>query len=149
MDFILIGVGVVTLVLLIVLIVSYRKDPPAPEPQKVVNPNIECCGAHEICEAETLLTLTDQIIYYNDEELDIYRGTAADDYSQEAIEEFRDVLLTLQLHEVAGWLKSIQLRQIELPTCIREEALMIMNDFREARIKNRNSKIEKTQKDGE
>ncbi|SMO59703.1 hypothetical protein SAMN06265379_103206 [Saccharicrinis carchari] len=90
----------------------------------------DCCGAHEVCEADSLLSVSDAIEYYNDEELDRFKGTEASDYSSIHIEEFRDVLYTLKEHEVTGWLKSIQLRGIELPMVIREEALMIVEERR-------------------
>ena len=96
---------------------------------------MSCCGAHEVCEAESLLTMTDKIVYYEDEELDRYRGRASSEYEDEEIDEFRDVLLTLKSHEVAGWLVSLGLRGIEPPAAIREEALMIVTDFRESRKK--------------
>ncbi len=90
----------------------------------------DCCGAHEVCEADSLLSSSDNIEYYNDEELDRYRGVAPKGYSDEAIEEFRDILYTLKEREVAGWMKSIQLRQVQLPEIIREEALMIVEERR-------------------
>ncbi|MCF0191085.1 MAG: phospholipase [Marinilabiliaceae bacterium] len=109
----------------------------------VVDKNIECCGEHDVCEAETLLTLADEIIYFSDEELDAYRGRDVDSYSDAEIEEFREVLLTLQQHEVSGWLKSLGLRHIALPAPVREEALMIVDDFRIARRNNRNTNNQK------
>lgn len=105
--------------------------------------NIACCGAHEVCEAETLLTLSDEIIYYDDEELDAYRGINSDEYSSEQIDEFRDILLSLQPHEVAGWIKSLHLREIEMPSAVRDEALMITEDFRLTRAANRQKAHEK------
>lgn len=110
---------------------------------RVVDKNIECCGEHDVCEAETLLTLTEDIIYYSDEELDEYRGREEDAYSDDEIEEFRDVLLTLQQHEVSGWLKSLSLRQINMPYQVKEEALMMVEEFRWARRENRSLKESK------
>ncbi len=92
----------------------------------------DCCGAHEVCEADSFLSSNDNIEYYNDEELDRFKGTTSEDYTEEAIEEFRDVLYTLKEREVAGWAKSIQLRKIELPEVIREEILMIVEERRNA-----------------
>lgn len=90
-----------------------------------------CCGMHITCERDSLLTsMSDKIEYYDDEELDRYRGTPADEYSDEAIEEFRGVLLTLLPHDIAGWARSIQLRGIELPSAVREELLMIVAEAR-------------------
>ncbi len=141
---ILIVIALLTVLLIVYLVRSHRRDLPEikaeEEAKKKVNPNIECCGAHEVCEAETLLTLSEEIIYYSDEELDLYRGKGENDYSEAEIDEFREVLLTLQLHEVSGWLKSLQLRQVCLPSSIREEALMIVDDFRRIRRENREKK---------
>lgn len=135
----LVLIGVVTVALIVFLFRNTKREE-RQEPEVAPNPNLECCGAHEICEAETLLTLKDDIIYYSDEELDVYRGIEPDDYSKEQIDEFRDVLLTLQMHEVTGWLKSLQLRRVEIPTVIREEALMIVEEFRNIRMSNRANK---------
>lgn len=135
----LVLIGVVTVALIVFLFRNTKREE-RQEPEVAPNPNLECCGAHEICEAETLLTLKDDIIYYSDEELDAYRGIEPDDYSKEQIDEFRDVLLTLQMHEVTGWLKSLQLRRVEIPTVIREEALMIVEEFRNIRMSNRANK---------
>lgn len=128
---------------IIYIVISHRRDlPDIKEEQRIAeeikqNPNLECCGAHEVCEAETLLTLSEEIIYYSDEELDAYRDKESDAYSEEETEEFREVLLTLQMHEVTGWLKSLNLRRITPPDSIREEALMIVDEFRQIRRENR------------
>ena len=83
-----------------------------------------------MCDNESLLAKTDQIIYYDDEELDIYSAVVPENYSAKAIEEFREVLYSMQDDDVAGWLVSLQLRNIELPIPIREEALLIITDLR-------------------
>lgn len=90
----------------------------------------DCCGAHEVCESDSLLTSNDNIEYFEDEDLDRFKGTPAGSYSDDAIEEFRDILYTLKEREVAAWVKSMQLRQVELPEIIREEALMIVEERR-------------------
>lgn len=139
MAYIIILIGVVTVALIFFIVRVNRttgnkeaNDETAAEARTHVPP-VTCCGAHEVCEAETLLAMSDKIIYYDDEELDAYRGLGPDDYSDEQIDEFREILLTLQTHEVAGWLRSLNLRKIELPSEIRDEALMIVSDFREER----------------
>ncbi|WP_279150506.1 phospholipase [Muribaculum intestinale] len=94
----------------------------------------DCCGMHMTCERDSLLTaVSSEVVYYDDEELDRFRGRGADDYSDEEIEEFRDVLLTLLPDDIAGWGRSIQMRDINLPTSIRQELLMIVAEAREAR----------------
>ncbi len=89
-----------------------------------------CCGSYDVCDNESLLAKSDEIIYYDDEELDAFVSYTPYDYSEKEIELFREVLYTMQDDEVAGWLVSLQLRNIELPIAIREEALMIITDLR-------------------
>lgn len=91
----------------------------------------DCCGAHEVCDKETLLSSSDEIVYYQDEELDQYRAMASNEYNPQQIESFREVLYTMRDDEVAGWLRSLQLRNINPPNAIREEALMIVSDVRD------------------
>ena len=94
--------------------------------------DMECCGQHETCEKESLLAaLSKEIEYYNDEELDRYRGTGADQYDEEAVEEFREVLYTMKEEEVAGWVRSLQLRAIELPTALKDEVFLIVGELRQ------------------
>ena len=139
MDYILIFIGVLTVALVVFLIKAHKASADdAGVAQKDDGgrshvPPVACCGAHEVCEAETLLALSDKIIYYDDEELDRFRGVGPDDYDDEQIDEFRDVLLTLQTHEVAGWLRSLALRKVNPPSVIRDEALMIVSEFRDER----------------
>ena len=88
-----------------------------------------CCGQHAVCEKELLMkAAAEPIEYFDDEELDRFRGRAADSYTVEEEEEFREVLYTTLTHEVGDWLRSLQLRGIELPEGIRDEALMIIDE---------------------
>lgn len=106
-----------------------------PEPEPAVEPE-QCCGMHITCERDSLLAnVSDSIDYFDDEELDRFRGRSADDYSDAEVEEFRDVLLTLQPDDIAAWGRSIQLRGIELPTAVREELLLIVAEARAERGK--------------
>lgn len=88
-----------------------------------------CCGMHMVCEKTNLSPLTGEIVYYDDEELDRFRGREADGYTTEEVEEFRDVLMTLLPKDVAGWSRSIQVRGVTLPTEIRDELLLIVSEL--------------------
>lgn len=90
-----------------------------------MNEDITCCGQHEVCEKTRFLTQPD-IEYYEDEELDRFRGRRSDDYTEEETEEFREVLLTMRESEVEGWLQSLQLRAVELPDGLKDEVRMMM-----------------------
>lgn len=95
--------------------------------------DIECCGQHEVCEKESLLAaVSKEIEYYNDEELDRYRGVASSDYTDEAVDEFREVLYTMREDEVAGWVRSLQLRAVELPDILKDEVFLIVGERRQS-----------------
>lgn len=89
-----------------------------------------CCGQHLVCEKTSLSIVSDEIIYYEDEELDRFIGRSPESYSAEETEEFRDVLLTLLPQDVAGWAKSITLRKIELPPDVKDELLFLVSELR-------------------
>ncbi len=100
------------------------------EPE-VVTVDEECCGQHQICEKESLLAAVSKgVEYYDDEDLDRFRGRASDDYTDEEVEEFREVMYTCQEDEVAGWSRSLQLRGIELPDELKDELFLIVGERR-------------------
>ena len=85
-----------------------------------------CCGLHAVCEKELLMkAAAEPIDYFDDEELDRFQGRTADAYTEAEEEEFREVLYTTLPREVGDWLRSLQLRGIELPESLRDEALML------------------------
>lgn len=93
--------------------------------------DMECCGQHEVCEKDSLLAaVSKQIEYYNDEELDRFRGVASDEFLPDEIEEFREVLYTMKEDEVAGWVRSLQLRAVALPDELKDEVFMIVGERR-------------------
>lgn len=100
-----------------------------------INPvDMECCGQHETCEKDSLLAaISKQVEYYNDEELDRFRRKEGDEYSEEECEEFRDVLYTMRTDEVAGWVRSLQLRYINLPDELKDEIFLIVGENRAAK----------------
>ena len=100
-------------------------------PPEVVMADSECCGQHEICEKESLLAaVSKQIEYYDDEELDQFKGQRSDKYSEEEVEEFREIMYSMKEDEVAGWCRSLQLRNIELPDELKDELFLIVGERR-------------------
>jgi len=89
-----------------------------------------CCGQHLVCERETLLQTNAEIIYYDDEELDALSGIAPEDYTTAQADQIREVFRTMQEKDVPGWVRSLQLRNIQLPLDVREEALLIVRERR-------------------
>lgn len=99
-----------------------------PEPAEA---DAECCGRHEVCERDSLLAaVSKQIDYYDDEELDRYIGKAPEEYTREEADEFRDVFYTMKDVEVAGWVRSLQLRGINLPEEVKDEVFLIIEERR-------------------
>lgn len=86
-----------------------------------------CCGRHLICEKPLTPQPGDEIVYYDDEELDRFAGKSADDFTDEEADEVRDVMMTLLPEDVAGWVRSIQLRGINLPTPLRDELFLLLD----------------------
>ena len=86
-----------------------------------------CNGEDERCEQECMLeAAVKPIEYYDDEELDQYRGRPSDGYTDSEAEEFADVLYTMKPEEVKGWNRSLILRQINLPNQLKDEVIMMM-----------------------
>jgi hypothetical protein len=100
-------------------------------PEDEVATPAECCGRHDVCARDGLLTAAGRPVeYFDDEELDAYRGLPSDAYSEDAADEFREVLYTLKAGEVTGWIRSLQLRGIHLPDTLKDEALLIAGERR-------------------
>ena len=98
---------------------------------EVKESDIECCGQHEVCEKDSLLAaVSKKIEYYDDEELDQFIGKEANAYTDEETNQFRDVLYTMQDIDVAGWVRSLQLRGIELPDDLKDEVFLIIGERR-------------------
>ena len=91
----------------------------------------DCCGEHLVCERETLLNPNDTIVYYDDEDLDQLADKNPDTYTEQQKQALSEVFYSLKAEDVAGWCRSLQLRHIELPQDIREEALLILREQRQ------------------
>ena len=98
---------------------------------EVKEADIECCGQHEVCEKDSLLAaVSKKNQYYDHEELDQFIGKEANAYTDEETNQFRDVLYTMQDIDVAGWVRSLQLRGIELPDDLKDEVFLIIGERR-------------------
>lgn len=92
----------------------------------------DCCGQHEVCEKESLLAaVSKDVEYYDDEDLDRFAGRRSDDYTSGEVDEFEEILSTLRSEDVAGWVRSLQLRGVELPVAVRDEVILIVGERRE------------------
>ena len=99
---------------------------PQPEQEEC---NDECCGTHDVCPSEMMLKhLNDPVTYYDDEELDVFKGRDAASYNDDELEQWRDVLYTLKHDELLGWERSIKKRGIQIPDVIKDELLSLYNE---------------------
>lgn len=86
-----------------------------------------CCGKHAVCEKDELAAALGQPIeYFDDEELDSFKGRPSDAYTPQEVEQFEEVMTTMRPDEVAAWLRSLQLRSINLPDDLKDEALLLI-----------------------
>lgn len=96
-------------------------DTPVPE---------ECCGAHTVCDNESLMVSNVVAEYFDDEELDKLACTNPETFTSQQLQQIEDVFYTLKESDVAGWLRSLQIRNIQLPMYLREQALLIVSERR-------------------
>ena len=98
-------------------------------PIKVEQTCATCNGTPESkCEQDCMMeAATKEIEYYDDEDLDRFAGREADAYTDEEVEEFSEVLYTMQPEEVAGWNRSLILRGINLPNQLKDEVINFLS----------------------
>ncbi len=128
--------GLVLLIAVVTVVAVIQKKRGGDPTEILEDQPIQCCGTHEVCEADSLLNSNTNVVYYDDEELDQFAGRPGNSYNDDEIEEFQDILLTMKEAEVAAWLRSLMLRNIELPYVVKEEALMIVEEVRQIRQGN-------------
>jgi hypothetical protein len=79
-----------------------------------------CCGKHAICKKNLPPRPSpNPIEYYDDDELDVFKGRRADTYTTEETEQFMEIFRTLWNSDISGWKKSLRLRDIELPLSLQ------------------------------
>lgn len=123
--------GIIVLILFILVVIRLSKKKPGTveeiEPQKK-NSTVasDCCGAHEICEFDSEDFESEQIIYFDDEELDELRNIRENELTVKQIDDLREVLYTLRTDEIGKWQKSLASRHIHLPAVLKEEARHLM-----------------------
>lgn len=124
-------IGIIVFAALVFAVIRFSKKKPAtptePEPQEEPRQVAsDCCGAHEICEFDASAFDEEQIIYFDDEELDVLRNVREDQLSGEQIDDLREVLYTLRTDEINKWLTSLARRHIHLPTILQQEARQLI-----------------------
>ena len=104
-----------------------------PEVKMVLDCGADSCELDEgnSCDLECMTPVIKRHIdYYDDEELDAYKGKSSDQYTDEEAEEFRNVFYTMQEEDVPGWVKSLQQRELEIPDSLKDEVLLVLREIR-------------------
>lgn len=87
-----------------------------------------CNGEDERCEMECRLeAAVKDIEYYDDWDLDLFKGRASDSYNEDEVAQFADVLYTLQPKDLKGWMRSLSLRGIELPDELKSDLFLLLD----------------------
>lgn len=81
--------------------------------------NVKC---EQVCQMEAA---TKPAEYYDDEELDAFRGRRSDEYNDEEAAMFAEVLETLRPDEVRPWSRSLIVRGINMPDQIKDEFIAL------------------------
>lgn len=81
-----------------------------------------CCGRHTNCAKG----FDNSNLYFDDEELDAFKERKGDDYTEEEIEQFRNVLYTMRPDEIEEWAACLQKRRIEIPQEIKDDILLML-----------------------
>lgn len=116
------------LILMLTTYISRRKK--NIETEITINEDGECCGAHEVCDRESLLSADGSIEYFDDENLDVLADVQPDKFTEDQLNQLSEVFYTLRESDVAAWLRSLQIRRIQLPLELREQALLIVSERR-------------------
>lgn len=130
MSIFYIGIGALIVLALFAAITTLftKKKEGAPD---VVMPTSgdcsSCDGTDDKCEQVCMMeAATREIEYYDDEELDRFRGRQSNQYTDEEAEEFANILYTMQPQEAKGWNRSLILREINVPNQIKDELITMI-----------------------
>lgn len=130
MSIFLIGIGALFILAIIAAIATKFTKKKAGEPDVIMPTSGDCSscdGTDDKCEQVCMMeAATKDIEYYDDEELDRFRGRLSNQYTDAEVEEFATVLYTMQPHEVKGWNRSLILREINLPDQIKDEVITMI-----------------------
>ena len=113
---------ILALLVVAYLLINSRKKSGAPVEEEHHDVEGGCCGKHVVCEKNN----DKETLYFDDEELDAYKGKSPEEYTDEEIEEFRNVLYTMNTDEVDTWAKCLETRGIEIPQEIKDEILLML-----------------------
>jgi len=140
MASLIIFIGIIVFFALALIVSNvYHKKRGIIETNETQSPIIDtggCCGKHEVCDKFKIISSLkhDEPEYFNDEELDQYKGVEANAYTDAQVEEFREVFYTLIDDEKQLWLHSLKLRGVNLPNQLKSEVLSVINEIRSCSV---------------
>ena len=87
-----------------------------------------CDGNTSKCEQECMMeAAVKPVEYFDDEELDRYKGRPSDEYTDDEADEFAEVMYTMRPEEVRDWNRSLILRGVNVPDQIKDELIAMMD----------------------
>lgn len=130
MSIFYIGIGALIVLALFAAITTLFTKKKEGEPDVVMPTSGDCSscdGTDEKCEQVCMMeAATREIEYYDDEELDRFRGRQSNQYTDDEAEEFANILYTMQPQEAKGWNRSLILREINVPNQIKDELITMI-----------------------
>ena len=130
MSIFYIGIGALIVLALFAAITTLFTKKKEGEPDVVMPTSGDCSscdGTADKCEQVCMMeAATREIEYYDDEELDRFRGRQSNQYTDEEAEEFANILYTMQPQEAKGWNRSLILREINVPNQIKDELITMI-----------------------
>lgn len=130
MSIFYIGIGALIVLALFAAITTLFTKKKEGEPDVVMPTSGDCSscdGTDDKCEQVCMMeAATREIEYYDDEELDRFRGRQSNQYTDEEVEEFANILYTMQPQEAKGWNRSLILREINVPNQIKDELITMI-----------------------
>ena len=130
MSIFYIGIGALIVLALFAAITTLFTKKKEGEPDVVMPTSGDCSscdGTDDKCEQVCMMeAATREIEYYDDEELDRFRGRQSNQYTDEEAEEFANILYTMQPQEAKGWNRSLVLREINVPNQIKDELITMI-----------------------
>ena len=130
MDIIIIGILAIVGMGMLVGISTWISRRNSNEPDIIVPASGDCAtcsGIDESCEQTCMMeAATKKVEYYDDEELDRFKGKESNEYTDDEAEEFSEVLYTMRPDEAKGWNRSLILRGINVPNQIKDELIAMI-----------------------
>ncbi len=130
MNIFIIGIAALLALAIIAAIATKLTKKKEGEPDVIMPESGDCSscdGIDDKCEQVCMMeAAVNGVEYYDDEELDRFRGRQSDQYTDEEAEEFATVLYTMQPHEAKGWNRSLILREINVPNQIKDELITMI-----------------------